>query len=254
MEKQEETKQSDMVSSNNVANDCVVSSAVALLAQHRASNIEGGVVIDLRGLNSVAVSADQTDRRLAYTSPQHGFTCGTVTNFEVALADASVVNASHANDPDLFSALKGGGKNFGVVARIDLKTFKQGRVWTGSVCNDFSVVDEVIREPEAFAVTSNRLAFLKMGATTPPPPPSYEGLLALPSLRKTSQLLDTTSLAKSHAGIAAGGIPVRARPGPRRQLRGTRSLRRLQEVRRRVDPLGLFTYQLPGGYKLPGDL
>lgn len=35
--------------------------------------------------------------------------------------------------PDLFKSLKGGSNNFGVVTRFDLKTFRQGPFWGGSI-------------------------------------------------------------------------------------------------------------------------
>lgn len=34
--------------------------------------------------------------------------------------------------PDLYFALRGGGNNFGIVTRFDLKTFQQGNLWAGA--------------------------------------------------------------------------------------------------------------------------
>jgi hypothetical protein len=39
--------------------------------------------------------------------------CDHVANYEIVLADGSVVNANETSNPDLFFALKGGGNQFG---------------------------------------------------------------------------------------------------------------------------------------------
>ena len=49
------------------------------------------------------------------------------------IANGSIVNANPNENPDLFFALRGGGNNFGVVTKMDLNTFKQGKFWGGSV-------------------------------------------------------------------------------------------------------------------------
>ena len=45
---------------------------------------------------------------ISYFSPRVGFTCDTVVNFEVVLADGGLVNANATHNSDLFRALKGG--------------------------------------------------------------------------------------------------------------------------------------------------
>jgi FAD/FMN-containing dehydrogenase len=43
----------------------------------------------------------------------YGLACDNVVNFEVILADGSLVNANLEENSDLFYALKGGTNNFG---------------------------------------------------------------------------------------------------------------------------------------------
>jgi FAD/FMN-containing dehydrogenase len=50
---------------------------------------------------------------VSYTSPQYGWTCDSAVQFQIVLADGSVVIADAITRPDLFRALKGGGNNFG---------------------------------------------------------------------------------------------------------------------------------------------
>ncbi|KAL4790312.1 6-hydroxy-D-nicotine oxidase [Aspergillus venezuelensis] len=52
----------------------------------------------------------------------HGLGSDSVVNFEVALSDGKIVNANSSENTDLFRALKGGGSNFGIVTRFDIKT------------------------------------------------------------------------------------------------------------------------------------
>src|SRR5205807_2236143 len=52
----------------------------------------------------------------AVFSPLHGWSCDTVTEFEVVLANSSTVTVTQLSHPDLFWALRGGGNNFGIIA------------------------------------------------------------------------------------------------------------------------------------------
>ncbi|KNG86329.1 oxidoreductase FAD-binding protein [Aspergillus nomiae NRRL 13137] len=152
-----------------------------------ASNIANGITLDLRGLDSITVSSDRTTASIgvgatwgevyshldplglsvaggraaqvgvgglttgggiSYFSPRYGWTCDTVTNFEVVLANGTIVNANEHENPDLLIALRGGSSNFGVVTRIDLKAFEQGPIWGGSVYNS---IDTYQQNLEAFA-------------------------------------------------------------------------------------------------------
>ncbi|KAL2820989.1 hypothetical protein BDW59DRAFT_174312 [Aspergillus cavernicola] len=65
-----------------------------------------------------------------------GFACDQVVNYEVVLANGSIVNANDKTNPDLFRVLKGGGNNFGIVTRFDMVTFPARDVWDCNiVCN-----------------------------------------------------------------------------------------------------------------------
>ncbi|KAK1984578.1 hypothetical protein LZ30DRAFT_651402 [Colletotrichum cereale] len=68
---------------------------------------------------------------LSHLSGLHGWACDNVRNYEVVLANGSVVDVSHSTHPDLYRALRGGGNSFGVVTRFDLDMFAQGPVWGG---------------------------------------------------------------------------------------------------------------------------
>lgn len=128
-----------------------------------ASNIDHGVTIDLQHISAVRYDAEQhlvsvgpgarwddvfktleplgvmtTGGRsssvgvggltlgggISYFSPEHGFVCDNVHEFEVVLANGDIVTASKTSNPDLFTVLKGGNNNFGIVTNFKFKTFK----------------------------------------------------------------------------------------------------------------------------------
>nr|AGK29869.1 FAD-binding protein [Volvariella volvacea] len=60
---------------------------------------------------------------LSYLNNPEGLSVDSVVAHEVVLANGTVVVASANSHPDLHKALKGGGDNFGVVTRYDLKIF-----------------------------------------------------------------------------------------------------------------------------------
>ncbi|OKL57497.1 hypothetical protein UA08_06895 [Talaromyces atroroseus] len=136
-----------------------------------ASNIQNGLVFDLRNLNSVHISEDKSiasvgsgnrwidvysvlqEHKLAVAggriasvgvggfllggglslySQKYGWAVDNVRNFEVVLADGAIVNANADTNSDLFWALRGGGSNFGIVTRFDLQTHPLDLVWGGT--------------------------------------------------------------------------------------------------------------------------
>ena len=137
-----------------------------------ASNIDNGVTVDLQHISSVEYDADNglvrvgpgaiwndvflalephgvitTGGRsstvgvggltlgggISYFSAEQGLICDNVLQFEVVLADGRIVTASATDNPDLFTVLKGGNNNFGIVTQIHFRTFKYDGMWGGLV-------------------------------------------------------------------------------------------------------------------------
>lgn len=60
---------------------------------------------------------------VGWTTPRTGFACDNVVNYEVVLANGTIVDANASCHPDLWRALKGGSSNYGIVTRFDINTF-----------------------------------------------------------------------------------------------------------------------------------
>lgn len=228
------------------------------------SNIAGGVTLDLRGLNSINVvdggktvqvgsgalwgavyrKLDPLGRSVAggrvagvgvagltlgggisHLSPQHGWTCDTVRNFEVVLGDGSIVNANDEENKDLFFALRGGGNSFGIVTRADLETHEQGLLWHASLLCDSSALESNIKEFVRLSTGNNydenasfMLSFAYIGSMrlsaivntliyvdAVENPPFYQKLMELPALQVRKGLKDMTTLSIETEAMVAKG-------------------------------------------------
>lgn len=67
-----------------------------------------------------------------------------MVNYEVVLADGSIVNANKRENPRLFKALKGGGNNFGIVTRFDMTAFPAGDLYGGIIITTWNNRDVVV--------------------------------------------------------------------------------------------------------------
>lgn len=67
-----------------------------------------------------------------------------VVNYEVVLADGSIVSANATSYPDLFRVLKGGHNNFGIVTRFDVNTFECRNIWDGNVLYSKDSTNEIV--------------------------------------------------------------------------------------------------------------
>ncbi|KAK8083902.1 hypothetical protein PG996_002683 [Apiospora saccharicola] len=78
---------------------------------------------------------------VAFQSASYGLACDSVVEYEVVLADGSIVVADAKGDhADLFRVLKGGSNNFGIVTRFTMRTFPAGPMWGGMAVRPMSTL------------------------------------------------------------------------------------------------------------------
>ncbi|KAF7534296.1 hypothetical protein G7054_g6373 [Neopestalotiopsis clavispora] len=84
---------------------------------------------------------------------QHGWAADNVLEYEVVLANGTIVTANDSENTDLFWALKGGSSNFGIVTSFTLRTFASTQVWAGV----YSVAEDYLED--LFAAIANFSAY-----------------------------------------------------------------------------------------------
>ncbi|KAJ4355543.1 uncharacterized protein N0V89_003560 [Didymosphaeria variabile] len=152
------------------------------------SNSVGGVTVDLGRMNHVTVNENRTaaaigggaDSQQVYAalgpynlgfvggrvgsvgiggftlgggtsalSPRWGWALDNVYEYEVVLANSSIVTVSQHSHPSLYWALRGGANNFGIVTTFTVRVFPQGPLfsgqWTFSANNTDAVLEEAQR-------------------------------------------------------------------------------------------------------------
>ncbi|PQE05921.1 oxidoreductase FAD-binding protein [Rutstroemia sp. NJR-2017a BVV2] len=225
-----------------------------------SANIENGITLDLRNLTGVeckdgivSIAAGERWSRvyeklaaeglgvtgsrsgnggigglaleggLSFFSSREGFVSDNVVNYEVVLASGEIVNANAHENSDLWTALRGGSNNFGIVTRFDMKTFKQGPFWGGSVfyfpasfpSQIEALVDE-IKKPNASEETQlmvsigyaaafgmiacqNQVYYTKEATTTPPVLEPFTAIQPQIDALNSLRVLNLTSAASEQA-------------------------------------------------------
>lgn len=82
-----------------------------------------GVVTAGGRADVVGVGGFVTGGGYSFHAGTMGWACDAVHNFEVVLANGSVIDVNHEEHADLFQAMKGSSGNLGLVTRVDLSKF-----------------------------------------------------------------------------------------------------------------------------------
>lgn len=89
---------------------------------------------------------------ISFFGSQYGWSSNRIANYEVVLANSSIVQANKQTNPDLYWALKGGSSNFGIVTRFDVETFPVASTYGGTTVYESQSLDEYIDSIAAFVV------------------------------------------------------------------------------------------------------
>ncbi|KAF4924266.1 Bifunctional solanapyrone synthase [Colletotrichum viniferum] len=136
----------DSVSTGGVTIDLDLMSTITVSDDRKTASIGGGSVtrqiyaaLDPYGPTNVGGRVGQVGAGgftlgggTSALSVKYGWALDHVLEYEVVLANASVVKVSESSHPDLYFALRGGGNNFGIVTSFIVDVYEQGPVYTGA--------------------------------------------------------------------------------------------------------------------------
>ncbi|KAJ6614360.1 hypothetical protein B0H10DRAFT_2436007 [Mycena sp. CBHHK59/15] len=139
---------------------CVWDEVYGEMTKHRR-NIVGGA-----SAAGVGVAGYLLGGGYSLKTNQYGLGIDNVTAIQVIFPNGEVHDVHEGHHPELFTALKGGGNNFGIITGFTLKTHPQGKTWGASFSFDSrdedSVKDAIIdfitqeKRPEAAMVAAFR--------------------------------------------------------------------------------------------------
>jgi FAD/FMN-containing dehydrogenase len=97
-----------------------------------------GLATPLPTVSSVGVVGAALGGGGGYLSRKYGLTLDNIVSAEVVTAEGDCITASRDEHPDLFWALRGGGGNFGIVTRLELRLHEVGpQVLAGQIIYPF---------------------------------------------------------------------------------------------------------------------
>lgn len=130
-----------------------------------------------------------------YFASRVGFGCDNVVNYEVVLANGSIIDVNNQTYVDLFKALKGGTSNFGIVTRFDMQPIPAQDLWGGSIVSTKDTSDAVIdatikyaQLPEADALDDSAIVIYVHNTTL-----SDEEYIIISALTNTQGVSNSTA-------------------------------------------------------------
>ncbi|KAK7043897.1 hypothetical protein VNI00_008063 [Paramarasmius palmivorus] len=81
--------------------------------------------------NTVGVGGYLLGGGISHMNSQHGLAAQNIVNYQVVLADGSIVDVNPKTHPDLHTALQAGSTNYGIITRYDLATYPRQGLWGG---------------------------------------------------------------------------------------------------------------------------
>ncbi|KAJ5121031.1 FAD linked oxidase N-terminal [Penicillium bovifimosum] len=126
------TKNLDQVDYNPKDHTAIIGPGLTWEEAQKGLDGTGRTIVGGR-MGGVGVGGYMLGGGMSFLSTQYGWAANNVIDFEVVLANGTIVHATETQHPDLFMSLKGGGNNFGVVTAYTMQTHPQDhKVWGGN--------------------------------------------------------------------------------------------------------------------------
>jgi FAD/FMN-containing dehydrogenase len=99
-------------------------SVVPLVSEHGLAVLHGSTP-------DVSIAGYGLGGGVGWYARKHGLFTNSITAIELVTSDGRLRRVDHANEPELFWALRGGGGNFGVVTALEFRLFPISEVYAG---------------------------------------------------------------------------------------------------------------------------
>jgi hypothetical protein len=161
---------------------------------------------------------------ISHFANAYGWACDNVDSYEVVTASGIIVTASATSFPDLYFALRGGGNNFGIVTKFNMRTFAIDAMWGGPMVYLPAQWDQVytayakisinsaqdIKQAQivSFALQNGvQIAAVNLEYSEPTPwPPIFADYKAIPAAQDLTALTNLTQETKNLGAGTPEGI------------------------------------------------
>jgi hypothetical protein len=197
-----------------------------------------GLATPLGFVSEVGVAGLTLGGGLGYLTRRFGWTVDNLEDVEIVTADGAIRTASHAENADLFWALRGGGGNFGVVTRFTFRLHEVGpTVYGGLIAWPFARADEILPAYRAITTGAPRELAVWLELLHAPPAPF------IPEQWHGERLC---AMAVCYSGDLAGVdealAPIRALGTPVVDLLHEQPYTQIQSYLDATDPKGMHYY------------
>lgn len=133
--------------------------------------MDDGIVVTAGRVAPVGAAGFIAGGGISYHWPSHGWGCDNVINYEMILANGTIVNANERQNRDLWVAQRGSSGNFGLITRYDMRAIpyadpKVPLIWAGAIEYDWSAKEEFVHRWVAFtkrhALDTNSSSMLQL--------------------------------------------------------------------------------------------
>ncbi|KAK7224543.1 hypothetical protein V2G26_012546 [Clonostachys chloroleuca] len=189
---------------------------------------EHGVTAVGGRLGIVGVGGFLVQGGISFLSAQHGLAADNIVGWEIVSADGTIINVDANTQPELATALRGSGSQFGIVTKFTVKAHPIGKVWGGIRIYDASQTDKIFKTLHDFVPGSNKdtkaaiivtnisavaslnafLIFYFYDGEAPPTDGPFADFLTIPSLVSITGTQSYPELLKSN-GVGASLINSR---------------------------------------------
>ncbi|KAH3974438.1 hypothetical protein HBI55_076530 [Parastagonospora nodorum] len=117
--------------------------------------MDDGIVVTAGRVAPVGAAGFIAGGGISYHWPSHGWGCDNVINFEMILANGTILNANEQQNRDLWVAQRGSSGNFGLITRYDMRAISYANpkvpvIWAGAIEYDWSAKREFVDRWVAF--------------------------------------------------------------------------------------------------------